>query len=53
MFPGSIPHFVEACGVWRAMIAAGEVAASARYRVWAEFEGQGGYDEAAGAAPSR
>jgi alkylhydroperoxidase/carboxymuconolactone decarboxylase family protein YurZ len=46
MFPGSIPRFVEACGVWQKMIAADEVAASAPYRIWANFEGQGGYDEA-------
>jgi alkylhydroperoxidase/carboxymuconolactone decarboxylase family protein YurZ len=51
MFPGSIPRFVEACGVWRAMIAAGEVPASEPYRIWAAFEGQGGYDEASAASP--
>lgn len=50
MFPGSIPRFVEACGVWRAMIAEGAVAASEPYRIWANFAGQGGYDEASGAA---
>ena len=53
MFPGSVPHFVEACGVWQAMIKAGEVPASLPYRTWAEFEGQGGHDEAAGGGPSR
>ncbi len=46
MFPGSIPRFVEACGVWQKMIAADEVPASAAYRVWANFKGQGGFDEA-------
>jgi alkylhydroperoxidase/carboxymuconolactone decarboxylase family protein YurZ len=52
MFPGSIPRFVEACGVWREMIAAGAVPASEPYRIWATFEGQGGYDEAAGFSKS-
>jgi alkylhydroperoxidase/carboxymuconolactone decarboxylase family protein YurZ len=46
MFPGSIPRFVEACGVWRGMIAAGRVAASERYKAWAALTGQGGFDEA-------
>jgi hypothetical protein len=46
MFPGSIPRFVEACGVWRALIADGRVAASERYRAWAALTGQGGFDEA-------
>lgn len=49
MFPGSIPRFVEACGVWREMIAHNEVPASRPYRIWAEFEGQGGFDEASAA----
>jgi hypothetical protein len=49
MFPGSVPRFVEACGVWRGMIAAGRLPASERYRTWANFEGQGGFDEAAAA----
>jgi alkylhydroperoxidase/carboxymuconolactone decarboxylase family protein YurZ len=52
MFPGSIPRFVEACGVWRGMIAEGAVAASARYRAWAEMTGQGGYDETRGGRPT-
>ena len=47
MFPGSVPHFVEACGVWQRMIAAGQVQASARYRVWGTMSGQGGYDDVA------
>ncbi len=46
MFPGSVPRFVEACGVWREMIAANAVPASEPYRIWANYEGQGGYDEA-------
>jgi alkylhydroperoxidase/carboxymuconolactone decarboxylase family protein YurZ len=48
MFPGSIPRFVEACGVWLGMIARGEVPASPRYRAWARLSGQGGFDEASG-----
>jgi alkylhydroperoxidase/carboxymuconolactone decarboxylase family protein YurZ len=46
MFPGSVPHFVEACAVWRELIRAGRVAASPPFRLWAEMPGQGGYDEA-------
>jgi alkylhydroperoxidase/carboxymuconolactone decarboxylase family protein YurZ len=49
MFPGSVPRFVEACGMWRDMIAAGKLPASERYRTWANFEGQGGFNEAAAA----
>jgi alkylhydroperoxidase/carboxymuconolactone decarboxylase family protein YurZ len=50
MFPGSVPRFVEAAGVWRDMIAKGEVAASRPFAVWAGMAGQGGYDEASGLA---
>lgn len=46
MFPGSVPHFVEACAVWRGMIADGTLNASSRYRAWARLSGQGGFDEA-------
>jgi alkylhydroperoxidase/carboxymuconolactone decarboxylase family protein YurZ len=46
MFPGSIPHFVEAAGVWRDMILAGKVDASPAFREWANMSGQGGFDEA-------
>ena len=46
MFPGSVPHFVEAARVWRDLIVEGKVAASAPFREWAEMSGQGGYDEA-------
>ncbi|WP_431284744.1 carboxymuconolactone decarboxylase family protein [Humitalea sp. 24SJ18S-53] len=46
MFPGSIPYFVRACGVWRALIVAGSVTASPRYAAWAAMTGQGGFDEA-------
>ncbi len=44
MFPGSVPRFVRACGVWRGLIADGVVAASAGYRAWAAMsqEGYGG-----------
>jgi alkylhydroperoxidase/carboxymuconolactone decarboxylase family protein YurZ len=48
MFPGSIPNFVVACGVWQRMIADGRVAASAPFRHWATMPGQGGFDEASG-----
>jgi alkylhydroperoxidase/carboxymuconolactone decarboxylase family protein YurZ len=50
MFPGSIPRFVEACGHWRRMIAAGALPASDRFRAWAALTGQGGHDEATGLA---
>jgi alkylhydroperoxidase/carboxymuconolactone decarboxylase family protein YurZ len=48
MFPGSVPHFVDAAGIWRELILAGEVSASPAFRAWAEVTGQGGYDEAVG-----
>lgn len=52
MFPGSVPHFVEAARVWRGLISAGEVNATPAFRAWATLSGQGGYDEASGAAPT-
>jgi hypothetical protein len=51
MFPGSVPHFVDAAGIWRELILAGEVDASPAFRAWAEVTGQGGYDEAVGIGP--
>lgn len=51
MFPGSVPHFVEACGHWRQLIAEGALPASPRFRAWAALTGQGGHDEATGLAP--
>jgi alkylhydroperoxidase/carboxymuconolactone decarboxylase family protein YurZ len=48
MFPGSVPHFVEAARVWRELIVSGKVAASQAFRDWAELSGQGGFDEASG-----
>ena len=48
MFPGSIPNFVDACGVWLNLIRDGRVEASPAFRLWAETEGQGGFDEASG-----
>ena len=48
MFPGSVPRFVTACGVWRGLIADGTLPASARYREWAALSGQGGFDESSG-----
>jgi alkylhydroperoxidase/carboxymuconolactone decarboxylase family protein YurZ len=46
MFPASVPNFVEACAVWRDLIASGAVAASPAFKLWAETLGQGGFDEA-------
>ncbi|MGR3742596.1 MAG: carboxymuconolactone decarboxylase family protein [Pseudooceanicola nanhaiensis] len=43
MFPGSVPYFVTACGVWQEMIAAGDLPASEPFRVWATMPGQGGH----------
>ncbi len=51
MFPGSVPYFVRACGVWRGMILDGQVPASARYAAWARMTGQDGFDEASGLVP--
>lgn len=47
-FPGSVPNFARACGAWQAAILEGAVTPSGAFRTWAEFSGQGGYDEAAG-----
>ncbi len=52
MFPGSVPHFVEAAGVWRDLVHAGRVQASPGFATWANLSGQGGYDEAAGVSTS-
>jgi alkylhydroperoxidase/carboxymuconolactone decarboxylase family protein YurZ len=41
MFSGSVPFFIEACGVWQNMIRDGEVTPSARFKLWAEMD-QGG-----------
>jgi alkylhydroperoxidase/carboxymuconolactone decarboxylase family protein YurZ len=46
MFPGSVPRFVEAAGVWLALIRAGRVVPSPVFAAWARLEGQGGFDEA-------
>ncbi len=46
MFPGSVPHFVEAARVWRELVNEGQVAASPAFRTWAALSGQGGFDEA-------
>ncbi|MCS6932752.1 MAG: carboxymuconolactone decarboxylase family protein [Acetobacteraceae bacterium] len=50
MFPGSVPHFVEAARVWLRLIRDGEVAPSPAFAAWARLGGQGGWDEAVGAA---
>lgn len=46
MFPGSVPHFVEACAAWRRLILEGTLPASPRFQAWARMTGQGGHDEA-------
>ena len=45
MFPGSIPNFVDACGVWLNLIRDGRVKPGPAFKLWAETEGQGGFDE--------
>lgn len=50
MFPGSVPHFVEAARVWRELVNEGQVDASPAFKTWAALSGQGGYDEAAASA---
>ncbi len=50
MFPGSVPNFVEACGVWRDLVKAGTVDASPAFRAWATID-QGGFDAAKAAKP--
>jgi alkylhydroperoxidase/carboxymuconolactone decarboxylase family protein YurZ len=46
MFPGSVPRFVKACGVWRNLILDGTLPASDRYRTWARLSGQDGFTPA-------
>jgi len=53
MFPGSVPNYVEAAGVWRELIATGEIQASGLFTSWARLSGQGGYDEATGLTGTR
>ncbi|WP_158639042.1 carboxymuconolactone decarboxylase family protein [Elioraea rosea] len=48
MFPGSVPRFVEAAGVWLGLIRARRVTPSPSFAAWAALEGQGGFDEASG-----
>lgn len=50
MFPGSVPHYVEAAKVWMHIIRDGQVQASPAFSAWAKMTGQGGYDEASGKA---
>lgn len=38
MFSGSVPYFIEACTVWRDMIRAGDIEASAPFRAWAAMD---------------
>lgn len=48
MFPGSVPHYVEAAKVWMNLIREDHVPASPAFKAWARMDGQGGYDEALG-----
>ncbi len=48
LLPCGVPSLVEASRVWRALILADQVPASAGFRAWAETAGQGGFDEASG-----
>ena len=48
MFPGSVPHYVEAAKVWMNLIREGQVQASPAFAAWSRMSGQGGYDEASG-----
>ncbi|MDX2142892.1 MAG: hypothetical protein SFV19_06035 [Rhodospirillaceae bacterium] len=41
MFSGSVPFYIEACGVWQRLIKTGQVPASAPFKLWAEMD-QGG-----------
>jgi len=38
MFSGSVPYFIEACGVWHGMIRRGEVEASEPFKLWAAMD---------------
>lgn len=51
-FPGSVPNFARACGLWQKAILTGRVEPSEPFRIWAELSGQGGYDEAVGVSPT-
>lgn len=43
MFPGSVPHFVEAARVWRDLVKSGSVPASPALKLWASID-QSGFD---------
>lgn len=45
MFPGSVPHFVEAARTWLELIRSGAVTPSPAFAAWAALPGQGGHDE--------
>jgi alkylhydroperoxidase/carboxymuconolactone decarboxylase family protein YurZ len=51
MFPGSVPHFVEAARTWLDLIRSGAVTPSPAFAAWAALPGQGGYDEVVGSGP--
>lgn len=41
MFSGSVPFYIEACGVWQNMIRRGDVKASAPFKLWADMDQSG------------
>ena len=41
MFSGSVPFFIEACGVWQQMIRDGELTPSPAFKLWAEMDSSG------------
>ncbi|MFL2771591.1 MAG: hypothetical protein ACJZ9F_11340 [Rhodospirillaceae bacterium] len=41
MFTGSIPNFIEGCGIWREMINKGEVNATEPFQEWAALDQSG------------
>ncbi len=41
MFTGSIPNFIEGCDLWRSMINAGKLEASAPFKKWAQIDQDG------------
>ncbi len=43
IWPAGVNRFVAACTVWRALILAGDLAPSPRFRAWAEMDGQGAF----------
>ena len=52
IWPRGVNCFLEACTIWHGLMAAGEVAPSPLFAVWADMAGQGPYDKASGATVS-